>query len=192
VSSPTAARFASAPEGSSMLIDAKPGVDGLALARRIEAALFEQGVEADSIRKLADDATRANRAFFSTIDILMRMGLVIGVLSLGIVALRVITERRQSIGVLRALGYRKRSVMAGLIAEAGVTVTIGALVGVSVGIMMGWLFYRQQDSQPGFGLDWANLGGALALVLVSVLVVTIGPAWRASRLPPAEAVRYSE
>jgi putative ABC transport system permease protein len=175
-----------------MLVDAKPGVEPLGLARRIEAALFEQGVEADSIRKLADDANRANRAFFSTIDILMRMGLVIGVLSLGIVALRVITERRHTIGVMRALGYRRKPVMAGLMTEAGMTVALGALVGCTVGIIMGWLFYRQQDSQPGFGLDWANLGGALALVFVSVLLVTFGPALRASRLPPAEAVRYSE
>ncbi|MEX2459637.1 MAG: FtsX-like permease family protein, partial [Actinomycetota bacterium] len=139
-----------------------------------------------------DDANRANRAFFSTIDVLMRMGLVVGVLSLGIVAMRVITERRHTIGVMRALGYRRRAVMGGLVTEAGVTVTLGALVGVTVGVIMGWLFYNQQDSQPGFGLDWGALGGALALVFVAVFLVTLGPAWRASRLPPAEAVRYSE
>lgn len=192
VSELTARQFASAPVGASMLVDAREGVDALEMARRIEADLFEQGVEADAIQVLADNASRANRAIFSTIDILMRMGLIIGVLSLGIVALRVITERRHAIGVLRAIGYKRHSVMGGLIAEAGATVTIGALVGCAVGIMMGWLFYNQQESKPGFGLDWANLGGALALVLVSVLLVTLGPAWRASRLPPAEAVRYSE
>ena len=191
-SAATVRPFRSAPAGASMLVDAKPGVDALALARRIESALFERGVEADSIRELADSANRANRAFFSTIDILMRMGLVVGVLSLGIVALRVVTERRHAIGVMRAIGFRRAGVMTGLLTEAGVTVTLGAAVGVAVGVIMGWLFYRQQDSQPGFGIDLASLGSALALVFAAVFLVTLGPAWRASRLPPAEAVRYSE
>ena len=61
---------------------------------------------------------RANRTFFSVIDVLMRMGLVVGILSLGILALRAVVERRHIIGVLRALGYRRRSVMAGLMIES--------------------------------------------------------------------------
>jgi putative ABC transport system permease protein len=96
------------------------------------------------------------------------------------------------IGVLRAIGYKRRAVMAGLMTESAVTATIGVFVGMVVGLTMGYLFYRQQDSKPGFGVDWASLGGILAIVYVAVLLVTIGPAWRASRLPPAEAVRYTE
>jgi putative ABC transport system permease protein len=122
----------------------------------------------------------------------MRMGLVVGVLSLGIVALRIVVERRHVIGVLRALGYKKFHVLSGLMAEAAVTATIGAVVGITVGVIMGYVFYRQQDSQPGFGIDFASIGGVLALIYVAVLLVTLGPAWRASRLPPAEAVRYTE
>jgi putative ABC transport system permease protein len=188
----TFAQFKGAPLGLSMLIDVKDGVDASAMARKIESGLFGQGVDADSVQKLLDKADRANRAFFSTIDVLMRMGLVVGILSLGIVALRIVVERRHVIGVLRALGYKKLHVLMGLMAEATVTATIGAVVGLAVGVIMGYVFYRQQDSQPGFGIDFASIGGVLGLIYVAVLLVTLGPAWRASRLPPAEAVRYTE
>ena len=186
------APFANAPLGATMLIDIKDQAAATRTARTIERELFAAGVDADSVQSLLDQAERANRAFFSTIDVLMRMGLVIGILSLGIVALRVVTERRHVIGVLRAIGYKRRAVMAGLMTESAVTATIGVVVGMIVGVTMGYLFYRQQDSQPGFGIDWASIGGVLGIVYVAVLLVTLGPAWRASRLPPAEAVRYTE
>ena len=188
----TFAPFRSAPLGATMLVDVRDGVDAARVARTIERGLFAQGVDADSIQNLLDTADRANRAFFSTIDVLMRMGLVVGILSLGIVALRVVTERRHVIGVLRAMGYKRAHVMLGLMTEAAVTATIGAVVGVVVGVTMGYLFYRQSDSHPGFGIDLASIGGVLLLIYVAVLLVTLGPAWRASRLPPAEAVRYTE
>src|SRR5439155_22398645 len=188
----TFAPFRSAPLGATMLVDVRDGVDAARVARTIERGLFAQGVDADSIQNLLDTADRANRAFFSTIDVLMRMGLVVGILSLGIVALRIVVERRHVIGVLRALGYKKLHVLSGLMAEAAVTATIGAVVGIVVGVVMGYVFYRQQDSQPGFGIDFASLGGVLGLIYIAVLLVTLGPAWRASQLPPAEAVRYTE
>jgi putative ABC transport system permease protein len=186
------APFQDAPLGASMLVQVKDRTQARAVAKAIERDLFAKGVDADSVQTLLDTQDRANRAFFSTIDVLMRMGLVVGILSLGIVAFRIVTERRHVIGVLRALGYKRRSVMVGLMAEATVTATIGAVVGIVVGVTMGYLFYQQQDSKPGFGIDLASIGGVLGLIYIAVLLVTLGPAWRASRLPPAEAVRYTE
>ena len=186
------APFAGTPLGASMLIDVREGGNPREVAMAIERHLFEQGVDAESVQALLDNQDRANQAFFSTIDVLMRMGLVVGILSLGIVAFRIITERRHVIGVMRALGFKRRAVMLGLMAEAAVTASIGALVGIAVGVTMGYLFYRQGDSEGDFGIDFGSIGGVLALIYLAVLLVTVVPAWRASRLPPAEAVRYTE
>lgn len=186
------APFRDASLGASMLIDVREGVNARETARAIEAHLFEQGVDAESVQALLDNQDRANRAFFSTIDVLMRMGLVVGILSLGIVAFRIITERRHVIGVMRALGFKRRGVMIGLMAEAALTASIGAVVGIVVGVTMGYLFYRQGDAEGDFGIDFGSIGGVLALIYLAVLLVTLVPAWRASRLPPAEAVRYTE
>ncbi|HEX8099647.1 MAG TPA: FtsX-like permease family protein [Actinomycetota bacterium] len=186
------APFHRTPLGASMLIDLNDDQNARTAARSIERYLFAQGVDAESVRTLLDNQARANRAFFSTIDVLMRMGLVVGILSLGIVAFRIVTERRHVIGVLRALGFKRRAVLVGLMAEAAVTASIGAVVGIVVGLTMGYLFYRQGDTGGPFGIDYGSIGGVLALIYLAVLLVTLVPAWRASRLPPAEAVRYSE
>jgi putative ABC transport system permease protein len=186
------APFAGLSRGVTVLVDVRPEASPKAVSRRIEAGLFSKGVDAEPTRDLLDEAYRANKTFFSVIEILMRMGLVVGILSLGILGLRAVVERRHVIGVLRAIGYQKRGVMGGLIAEAGVTASLGVVVGVFTGVIMGFLFIRQQSGSPDFGVDMGTLGGVLVLVYLAVLAVTVGPAWRASRLPPAEAVRYSE
>lgn len=186
------APFSAAPLGVTLLLDAAPGTNVEGLARRVERSLFEVGVDASTTRKLLDDGYRANRTFFSVVEVLMRLGLVVGILSLGIIGLRTVVERRRVIGVLRAIGYRRRGVMAGLMVEAGMTASIGVAVGFVAGAIMGALFIRQFFEDTPFGLDGASIGTALALVYSAVILVTLGPAWRASRLPPAEAVRHSE
>jgi putative ABC transport system permease protein len=154
--------------------------------------LFSVGADAVTTRDLLDEGYVANRVFFSVVDVLMRLGLVVGILSLGILGLRAVVERRHAIGVMRALGYRRRGVMAGLMTEALVTASIGVVVGMSCGVIMGYLFLLQFAEGNPFGLDGPSMFTALGLVYGAAFLVTLGPAWRASRLPPAEAVRYTE
>jgi FtsX-like permease family len=186
------APFDSAPRGVTLLVDTEPGAQVPDVAAAIERDLFDSGVDARPIRELLDEGYRANRTFFSVVDVLLRLGLVVGIASLGILGLRAVVERRHVIGVMRAIGYRRRGVMAGLMTEALVTTSIGVAVGFVAGAVMGYLFFRQFAEGNPFGIDAASLGSALALVYGAAFLVTLGPAWRASRLPPAEAVRYSE
>lgn len=186
------APFQAAPLGATMLLDIRDPAHAGAVARTVERSLFEQGVEADAVQALLDQAYRADQGLLSVIDVLMRMGIVVGILGLGIVALRAVTERRHVIGILRAIGYKRRDVILALLAESAVTATIGAGVGIVAGLAMGYLFYRQGDPHSGFGIDLASIGGVLGLIYLAVLLVTLGPAWRASRLPPADAVRHTE
>jgi predicted lysophospholipase L1 biosynthesis ABC-type transport system permease subunit len=184
--------FDSAPRGVTLLVDTEPGAVVPETAAAIERGLFDSGVDARPIRELLDEGYRANRTFFSVVDVLLRLGLVVGIASLGILGLRAVVERRHVIGVMRAIGYRRRGVMAGLMTEALLTTTIGVAVGFAAGVIMGYLFFEQFAEGNPFGIDGASLGSALALVYGAAFLVTLGPAWRASRLAPAEAVRYSE
>src|SRR5213076_326374 len=137
------APFSTGPLGETLMLDAQPSASASRLATTVERSLFAQGIDAATTRSLLDKAYRANRTFFSVIQVLMQMGLVVGILALGIVSLRAVVERRHVIGVLRAIGYRKRRVMGGLMAESGVAATLGVVVGVAAGFVMGFIYWKQ-------------------------------------------------
>ena len=183
------APFRAAPLGATMLLGIRDPGRAAAVARAVERLSPGLGVAAVPVQALLAQAARGDRALIMVIDVLMRMGLVVGILGLGIVAMRAGAERRPVIGIMRAIGYQRRNIIVGLLTEAAVSATIGAAVGIVAGLSMGYMFYRQGDSRPGFGVDLASIGGVLGLIYLAVLLVTLGPAWRASRLPPAEAVR---
>ena len=48
----------------------------------------------------------------------MGLGLVVGVAALGVISARAVVERRQQIGVLRAIGFRRRMVQAAFLLES--------------------------------------------------------------------------
>ncbi len=185
-------RFNDAPLGVALLVQARPGTDSQALGRAIEQSLFAQGVHATTMRELLDLGYRTNSAWIGMIDVLLRMGLLVGVLSLGVLGVRAVVERRRMIGVLRAIGYRRRDIITGLVAEATITATIGVVVGLGAGAVMGYLFARLFLAGSPFGIDATSVAVALLAVYAAVLLVTVGPAWRVARLSPAEAVRHSE
>ncbi len=86
------------------------GVDPRATAARIESAFLANGVEADSLEKLLSDVVAANLAMNRLVMGFMGLGLIVGVAALGVISARAVVERRQHIGVLRAIGFRKSMV----------------------------------------------------------------------------------
>lgn len=184
------ASFGDAPRGTTALLDLTDPGRADAVAAAVEDGLFFQGIEAETVATLMNDVERANRTLFSSFDVLVRMGLIVGLLSLGIIAFRIVVERRHAIGVLRSLGYKRRAIMTGLLAESFAIAAIGTVVGIAAGLVMGYIFYLQEEVSAGFGVDWSSLLGVLVIVFGGVLVLTIVPAWRAARIPPAEAVRH--
>lgn len=183
--------FDLAVSGSTMLVAARAGVDREALARAIESELFEQGATARTFRSELSGWSVGVRGILAVVDTLMRLGLVIGLLNLGVAGLRAVVERRRPIGVLRALGFSHGRVVGGLVVEAVLTAAIGSAVGVAAGLMLGYVLHTQ-IAGGDFNVDGGALTSALLLVLAATLVVTIMPAMRASRLPVADALRLMD
>jgi len=184
-------RFDLAVSGSTLLVAARPGVDREALARAIERELFEQGATAHTFKSELGGWSAGVRGVLTIIDVLMRIGLAIGLLTLGIAGLRAVVDRRRAIGVLRALGLSQRRVVGGLVVEAILTAAIGIAVGVTAGLLLGYVLLSSFPN-GGFKVDGGALTSAILLVLAATLAVTIGPAMRASCLPAADALRLSD
>jgi len=106
--------------------------------------------------------------------------------------LMAVMERTREIGVLRSVGWTKRRVMFMILGESLMVGLLGGLIGA----LLGWLMMvATSDVMSFFGASAANIRpGILLQALVTVLVLGfvggIYPAWRASKLPPVEALRY--
>jgi putative ABC transport system permease protein len=183
------APFDSAPLGATVLLRARPGVSAERLAVDIRRDLFGQAVDAETMSELLQQGYRENLLWVAVFDMVARAGLLVGVLSLGILGLRMVVERRRAIGVLRAVGYRRRDLVLGLVGEATIIATIGVVVGVGAGLFTGYFLVGTSTPGGGFSVDVPALASAIGLVYGATLLVTAWPAWLASRLDPAGALR---
>jgi ABC-type lipoprotein release transport system permease subunit len=101
-------------------------------------------------------------------------------------------ERTREIGTLRALGWRRRQVIGQVLRES----LLLGLLGVAVGAVLAWGLGQVLSSVPGMG-GWFDIDfGPRLITLALLLGLGLGavgglyPAWRASNLSPAEALRY--
>lgn len=188
------APFADLPEGTTLLAQVWPGVDVGALAADVRRSMFDQGVQAFATRTLLDQGQVQGHTWSSVFRLMATMALIAGVLSLGVLALRSVLERRRAIGVLRALGWQRRQILAGVLIEATLTTGIAIALGVTAGLEASYFIHQAVTTAgPDYGLDAVyaatSLATAFGILIAVTIVVTIGPAIRASRLTPIDALR---
>ncbi|HZD13124.1 MAG TPA: FtsX-like permease family protein, partial [Candidatus Binatus sp.] len=120
------------------------------------------------------------------------LGLVVGIAGLGILSVRAVVERRQEIGVLRALGFKRRMVIMAFIIENSYVALLGILIGVILGVNLGYAFAVSPGSGLSFVLPWQSILGIVGLAYGLSLLTTFNSSRRAGGIPPAQALRYSE
>jgi len=127
-------------------------------------------------------AARIGAAIISSIALLAAG---IGIMNIMLVS---VTERTREIGIRRAIGAKKRNIMAQFILEAIVLCEVGGAMGVLLGILGGNAVAFFLKVPPSVPLDWAGFG----LLLCSVVGIVFGtyPAFKAANLDPIDALRY--
>ena len=186
-------------------------VDDLFMAPRVSRELAGM-VNADAY---ISDWTKSHANFFRAVQIEKNMmfiilSLIVAVAAFNLVSTLVmaVTDKQADIAILRTLGARPLSIM-------GIFVIQGALVGfigLGMGIVGGVALALNVDVvvpfiQKLFGvqflskevyyisdlpsdLQWGDVWGVTGISFVLALLATIYPSWRASRVNPAEALRY--
>ena len=164
---------------------------------------------------LVRDWTRQNRTWFAAVQLEKRMMFIILTLIVAVAAFNLVstlvmtvTDKRADIAILRTLGASPRSIM-GIFVVQGAT---AGIVGTAAGVLLGLLVAFNIDViVPAIerALGVAFLPGSIYLIsrmpsdpqqgdivpvavisLVLAFVATLYPSWRASRVNPAEALRY--
>lgn len=116
------------------------------------------------------------------------MGLLLLVTASGIVGMASlwVNQRRKQVGVRRAIGARQRDILRYFLVENFMVTSFGIAVGLGLAIALNqWLVSALEV--PRLPLHYLP-GGVVALWALGLLAAT-GPAWRAARIPPAEATR---
>ncbi len=175
--------------GTTTLVRLKPGVDASTFALDVRRSTFPAAVEASTIRDLLDQGGAIPRNFAAEMELMLSAGLVVGVLSLGVLALRAVVERRRSIGLLRAIGYQPRQLLTSVIGEAVLTAAAGAAVGVAGGTAITYIFIAAAYPAGAFRFQVVDFVVSALLVLVTAAAVTAGPALAVARTAPAQALR---
>ena len=163
----------------------------------------------------ASDWTRTHANFFRAVEIEKRMMFIILTLIILVAAINIIstlvvavTDKQADIAILRTLGARPGSVMQVFIVMGMVIGVVGTLLGVITGIVTAVnidvivpaienafnIKFLSKDvyliPELPSDLQWGDVIAISAMGLGLSFLATLYPSWRASRLNPAEALRY--
>ena len=180
-------------------------------AREVGAAL--QASLGDQV--LVRDWTRQNRTWFAAVQLEKRMMFIILTLIVAVAAFNLVstlvmtvTDKQSDIAILRTLGATPRSIMAIFVVQGAMVGVIGTLAGALLGLGIAFnidvlvpalerLFHASFLPQDIYLISRMpsdpQQGDILPVLLVSLalaLLATLYPSWRASRIKPAEALRY--
>ncbi len=182
------------PELSYYFIRVEEGADADDVAKGIESALLRQGVQADALRKIVEDFQAQIEGFLYLIQGFMAIGLLVGIAAVGVIAFRTVIERRQQIGMLRAIGFSRGAIALSFVIESTFVTLLGVLSGIAFGLLLAYQLMKSDEFVPGgvdtFYMPWDQIAVIGGLAFIASLMMTIIPSRQASSIPIAEALRY--
>ena len=170
-----------------------PGTDAVATARALGTAFLQNGMEAKAISDEIDKSFSSNLAMNNLMQGFMSLGLLVGIAALGVISTRSVVERRQQIGMLRAIGYKQGMVQLSFLMESSFVALLGILLGVGLGMILSYnLMAYMAKTVEGLEFDapWGQVLLIVGIAYGASLLTTYLPARQAARVYPAEALRY--
>jgi lipoprotein-releasing system permease protein len=159
--------------------------------------------------------TSVNATWFAAVSSQKRMmfvilGLIIAVAAFNLVSTLVmtVTDKKADIAILRTIGASPRSIMKIFIIQGTLTGALGALAGVTIGVLFamnvdvivpaieGMLGMRLLNPEIYFistvpsDIHWGDVASIAAVSIALAFLSTIYPSWSAARVKPAEGLRY--
>ncbi len=167
--------------------------DPVSSSAALESAFLKNGLESVDLVQEFRDALASQLVFQQLLLGFLTVGLVVGVAALGVISTRAVVERRQQIGMLRALGFQREMVSWVFLIESSFVALLGIGLGVGLALIPASQMIRDMAVEiPGltFHVPWKEILVVSGLAYGMTLLTTWLPATQASRIRPAEALRY--
>jgi putative ABC transport system permease protein len=130
---------------------------------------------------------KISRILFIALPGLVAISLVVGGIVIMNIMLMAVSERTREIGILKALGARRRDILAQFVVESATLSSLGALCGIGLGIVLAFVV-KAVTPLPAAVAPWSIVVGVVLGVTVGI-AAGVYPASRAARLDPIAALR---
>lgn len=130
---------------------------------------------------------KISAVMFAALPGLVAISLVVGGIVIMNIMLMAVSERTREIGIRKALGAKRRDILAQFVIESATVSTVGAIIGIGLGIALAYLV-KALTPLPAAVAPWSVGVGVFLGVFVG-MVAGVYPASRASKLDPITALR---
>ena len=178
---------------NSYFVKLSPGVNPDDITPLMETVFLSYGLAATSTLSQIDAGLETQEAFNKLFQGFMSLGLIVGVVAIGVLSIRAVVERRKIIGTMRAIGYKSRMIAYTFLLEALFITLLGIIIGVGLGILTASNIFREISREVEgvkFSIPVLNLAAIIFITSIAALISSFLPARQASKIYPAEALRY--
>jgi putative ABC transport system permease protein len=161
------------------------------VGRRIESTFDGYtGVELLAGNFIGDTIGTVFDFLIAAVNALLGMSVVVALVGIVNTMTLAIFERRQELGMVRALGMTRQQVGRMIRLEAVLIGLLGTLVGIGSGILLSWVVVSSIDEiEIGLSFNWARVGLIFAVGVLVGILASLVPARRATRLDMLDAMR---
>jgi len=173
--------------GPTQMQTAMAEVEALMRARRGLKPAQENNFHLQTAEGALEGWKKISRILFMALPGLVAISLVVGGIVIMNIMLMAVSERTREIGIRKALGAKRRDILAQFIVESATLSTVGAALGIGFGITLAFIV-RAVSPLPAAVAPW-SIGVGVFLGVFVGMVAGVYPASRASRLDPIVALR---
>jgi len=139
----------------------------------------------ESLITQVNDITGPIKIGALAISLIALLAAGVGIMNIMLVS---VTERTKEIGIRKAVGARKSSILVQFLFEAIILCIVGGLLGIFIGIIVGNFAGSFLNAQSAIPVDWVIIGITMCII-VGIIFGTY-PAYKAANLDPIESLRY--